>query len=332
MLLSKTVTLHITARNITRYRQLGYNAKFNEELIVNVDDLSDSCGVIVDCLCDYCFEEGIETIVPRIYHKYLRDNVNGIIHKDTCKKCQGKKLKESNLKTIGKETNLKPIGDLKRLDGNYIYNTFINKGLIPLFKPEDYVSNSQELPYICPKHKSIGTQYKRYGNLSFQKYFCRQCYIDNYKKEKNPSWKGGITPLKQYLRGVIADWKNNSMYNSSYNSSYKCVITDNRFDHVHHLYGFDLIILETLQETNIKIKEIMSNYTDEELTLLKNKCIEIHNRYPLGVCLCIEIHKLFHFLYGRGHNTPEQFEEFKARLKLGEFNLFLQENKLNLTF
>ena len=48
-------------------------------------------------------------------------------------------------------------------------------------------------------------------------------------------------------------------------------------------------------------------------------CLELHYQYGLGVSLLESVHKEFHDLYGRGDNTPEQFEEFK-KMKLKEKN------------
>jgi hypothetical protein len=100
------------------------------------------------------------------------------------------------------------------------------------------------------------------------------------------------------------------------NCNYKCIVTHERFNVIHHLYGFDLILEEVFNETGITKKRTISEYTFDELNLIKEKCIEIHNQHPLGVCLSTDIHELFHKMYGRGKNTPEQFTEFLEQLKL----------------
>lgn len=67
------------------------------------------------------------------------------------------------------------VANTKRADGKEVYNEFIKKGLKPLFKPEEYISNSQDLPYICPSHEELGVQYKRYSNLMNQDGGCPKC-------------------------------------------------------------------------------------------------------------------------------------------------------------
>ncbi len=83
-----------------------------------------------------------------------------------------------------------------------------------------------------------------------------------------------------------------------------------KFDSIHHVYSFDNIVKDTLYETKLPLYENISSYTALELKQLIDKCLEIHYRYPLGVCLTEEIHKNFHELNGYGNNTIEQFEEF----------------------
>jgi len=112
------------------------------------------------------------------------------------------------------------------------------------------------------------------------------------------------------------------------NCDYKCVVTGEKFHHVHHLHGFDLIMKETINETKLPIYNEINKYSDEELKELSDKCLELHYKYPLGVCLSEKIHKLFHSIYGAGRNTPEQFEEFKENFNKGKYKDLLNINTL----
>ena len=67
------------------------------------------------------------------------------------------------------------VASIRRINGEDVYNEFINKGLKPLFKPSEYTSNMQDLPYICPRHEGLGIQYKRYSNLMQQDGGCPKC-------------------------------------------------------------------------------------------------------------------------------------------------------------
>lgn len=150
---------------------------------------------------------------------------------------------------------------------------------------------------------------------------CPFCKSENNSKENHHNWKGGITPLSVYLRQVIklSDWQKSSF--AEYNG--QCVITGikNANMHLHHLYGFNRILLETVESLNLDFRESIKLYSDEELKLLEDKCIELHYKYGLGVPLIEEEHERFHSIYGKGDNTPEQFEEFK-RLSEG----FIKDN------
>lgn len=146
---------------------------------------------------------------------------------------------------------------------------------------------------------------------------CELCVRESRRGEGHHNWKGGISSIHEYLRKRLIKWKNDSMKYSNF----KCILTGDNFDVIHHQYGFDLILQQALNETKLELKENISNYSDSELKNLENKCLEIHYRYPLGVCLRADVHNLFHELYGRGSNTPEQFEEFKIRWDNGEFKI-----------
>jgi len=146
------------------------------------------------------------------------------------------------------------------------------------------------------------------------------------RKENNPMWNGGRSSLANYLRQFTNEWK----YKLLIKYNYKCYITGKiGTQKIHHLYGFNMIINDILNELNLEIKECYSDYSEIDLKHMEILCKERHIE-NIGVVLCNEIHNLFHISYGRKNNTPEQFEEFKIRLKYGEFNTYLKENNLIL--
>lgn len=128
----------------------------------------------------------------------------------------------------------------------------------------------------------------------------------DYLKLSRPVEKGVYDYLSEYVRKRNKQWKKDSIKNCGY----KCVITNGRFQAIHHLYGMNLILKETLDELSIAEKQNFSDYTDSELDMIVNKFYEVQSRYPLGLCLCKEIHKDFHDKYGYGNNTPEQFKKY----------------------
>lgn len=185
-------------------------------------------------------------------------------------------------------------------------------------KPNDVISGSHKKVWWLGK---CGHEWEtRVEYRTLNKSNCFKCYIENrfinFNGDTNPNWNGGVTESRKYLRDFMSEWKKDSFKNSNY----KCVLSDSKVNlEIHHLYGFEMIIQEIFIELNIDIRVRIKDYSDEELRLLESKCLEIHYRHPLGVCLTRDIHKLFHNQYGVKNNTHEQFEEFKIRYSIGEF-------------
>jgi hypothetical protein len=230
--------------------------------------------------------------------------------------------KKDNVKTYNdflESLGYKPIkGNNKHRKYNYeiAFEEFKKRGLNLL--PQEYKSCAVKMKFTCPYHPNI-IQEKTLNGLIFggngNGLGCDYCRIEYQLGSSSHLWKGGITSLSTYLRDHIVEWKKKSMINCNY----KCIITGDKFDAIHHLYSYNKIIQEIFEEINLPINLETNKYTDNELELIKLKNIEIHNRYPFGVCLCKEVHTLYHKLYG-DDNTPEQFEEFKTRYYDGEFN------------
>jgi len=196
------------------------------------------------------------------------------------------------------------------------YEEFAKRGLILL--PQEYKNCTVKMKYICPNHPDVIQEKSLnnliFGNNSITKGGCFLCYSDSQIGPKSNSWKGGFSALGVYLREFIDEWKKDSMSNCNY----KCIITGDKFNNIHHLYSFNKILREVMEESGLPVYTKINNYTEDELILLRLTNIKIHNKYPLGVCLRKDIHNLYHHLYGY-NNTPEQFEEFKIRYDNGEF-------------
>lgn len=121
-----------------------------------------------------------------------------------------------------------------------------------------------------------------------------------------PMHKGVYNYLSEYIRKRNKEWK----LQSAKNCNYKCVITGQRFNAIHHLYGMNMILEEALTDLNYDKNVDINSLSENDLDDILNHFYEVQNNYPLGICLTQNIHKEFHDCYGYGNNTPEQFEEF----------------------
>ena len=139
--------------------------------------------------------------------------------------------------------------------------------------------------------------------------------------ENSPNYKGGISPISEYLRGlpIVKQWRRET-YTRENN---KCQLTGKHVhggnSDVHHLYGFNMIVLEAHELHNIQVKPQVKDYTEEELHKLEEYVASWHKDGSNAVLLSEDVHSLFHSLYKYGNNTPEQIEEFRERYMAGEF-------------
>lgn len=209
--------------------------------------------------------------------------------------------------------------DRNSLNGQFVYDYFIKRGLIPLFNPKEYKNTLQQLPFTCPDHKDKGVQYKSYNCLKESKNKCRYCTYDIYRGDLDKK-------LYKYLRCSVNNWRKDSRHVCGN----KCMITGKKLNDIHHLYSFTKIVIEVFQLENLDIYDKIENYSQDELLRLSTQCIKLHYKYGYGIGLCKSIHKLFHHLYGLKNNTPSQFLIFIQRLESHEFDTYLKENNLKL--
>ena len=191
-----------------------------------------------------------------------------------------------------------------------VKDSFEKRGYILI--STEYINTHSKLQYLCHKH---GEHSITHANL-LSGFGCPGCAIENNSGENNKSWKGGITSLNQYLRSQIINWVKESIESANYT----CCITGMRGKslEVHHQYGFNLLVNDTMSYVRLPIKQSVGEYTKEDLEAIRSAFIMKHNMYS-PIVLQKEIHTLFHNIYGRGNNTPQQFQEFSKRYKLNEF-------------
>ena len=177
--------------------------------------------------------------------------------------------------------------------------------------------SNEELRQV-QRNKMIELNKKQWNDEEF-KQMQRDKMTEQWQNEEmkwKMGYKGGITPISIYLRNKNEEWFNKCKQEANYT----CQLTGKyRGVNTHHLYAFSSIVLDAHNTYNIEIKEQVKDYTDKELELLEQYVAEWHKDNSNAIVLCEEAHTLFHNLYGKGSNTPEQFEEFRERYLNGEF-------------
>lgn len=190
-----------------------------------------------------------------------------------------------------------------------------NNYQLPLEKIKDYIeSNNCKLlsdKYINQKSKLLilfecGHPYKISFECFKRGHRC-PCKTKSRKGHLSPNWKGGTGKLRHSFDGIIIQWKKDS----AKSCNYKCVITGDRFNDIHHLYSMKSIIKETLDSLGLTYKSSIGDYSEVEIIKIIDELAITHKKYPLGVCLRKDVHKLFHKIYGNKNFTPKDFYQFK---------------------
>jgi hypothetical protein len=156
-------------------------------------------------------------------------------------------------------------------------------------RDDDFVMVSQKIQVICDKGHRVLL------NLSTAMHSgarCRQCYLEKDRKgPKSHFWDHEKSPEdrenNRQIEG-INDFKK-AVYQRD---GYKCVICGTPGNggnlNAHHLDGYD---------------------NHKELRTDPNN----------GVCVDDRCHHVFHFFFGKGDNTREQFDAFVDMVRLGEY-------------
>lgn len=169
--------------------------------------------------------------------------------------------------------------------------------------------------FICDKLDKFGIpKRKRVGDPSFTKEERKAKW--GKSREEHNLWKGGVTTLNETLRFITSDWRNEQLHSNNYT----CFVTGKLGGdlHVHHIRPFHEIRDQALSDLGIDTVGRIADYDDKTMTILRDRIVELHEG-ERGFPIQMEIHKLFHSLYG--FKTDERdLLEFKNRYLLGEFN------------
>jgi 5-methylcytosine-specific restriction endonuclease McrA len=219
-LINNEFTLVAIGSNLKYYENLGYNipkykddngrfkVKRGTKILVKINDIPKKANTRIEVKCDYC---------GNILYPTIRDYYIGhkFINKDSCNDCKNIKTQEIYKIKYG-TTSIKTRSEIEgfkigrnKIDGDIIYNSFLNKGVTPLFKPEDYKGSHQDLPYICNIHKDKGTLYATYNNIIDLECACKYCNIEKGINEKRYSF--------EYVLEVF-NYKNYTLISTNYNN------------------------------------------------------------------------------------------------------------------
>lgn len=191
------------------------------------------------------------------------------------------------------------------------------------------IGQRDKVDFICNNHIEYGVQRVRWDTFLSDRYkfICKQCRSEHmsekHRGENSPTWKGGRTSLRSYLRCLITNWTKTCLAKSNY----RCELTGSQGDlEVHHIESFDSILEKALMLCNISPKESVSikALSKANLEKISSYVVDYHNHNCIGVVLHKDVHKRFHDIYGRGNNDRAQFEEFcklypDSLLSLDEF-------------
>lgn len=231
----------------------------------------------VKCLCE----------CGSIHHTYLYNVIKGAIKSCGCLRIEKAKRHEN---LIGKRFGrlvVKEKTNFKKLN---------NRSIVWLCVCD------------CGNEKLVNTTMLKSGKTRSCGCLAKEKIPETYFKsgELHHNWEGGITDIGLYVRERMKDWK----MKSAYVCNYKCIISGEKFDVIHHLYPFNKILKECLNDLKINIKNKISEYSQEELDLIVKHSNELHEKYGLGVCITSSLHNEFHRRYGYKDFTPEDFREF----------------------
>ena len=299
MLLTETVILKWNSKIKKHYVDLGYTyTKMGDEFEVNVKDLTHGSNVRVKVKCDYCGK-----ISDVSWHSYINLKNKELIKNDCCNnpKCTGLKASDAiefkygvrNIRSIDgvdkkiKQTNIEKYGCENPFGNKKIQQKIIETNIEKYGVP--FTMQCNEV-----KEKSIKTCISKYGVCNYSK---TKEFRESMRGANSPVWKEN--PVRERTERKLPEYRDWRAFVFKRDNYTCCCCGSKNYKgkgtavvlNAHHIYNFA---------------------THKELALDADN----------GITLCEKCHMLFHSLYGKKNNTPEQLNNFLKYYK----NRYIDEN------
>lgn len=281
MLTQETIFIKWNNKTKKYYVNLGYPyTKMGDEFEIKISELPPSSDIKIPVLCDYCLEEGRETICWKQNKEYNKTRKRNFV-KDCCEEHKHQKRIESNINNYGvRSTAVIPEVKEKFLNSMIENHGVEYSGQSPelLQKTRDTI---QEIYGV--DHYSKTDEFKeKFKNTCQEKYGVdHYMYLEEFQsKVKETMYKNGTAPRSNqqvYLNNILNGELN---YPVSY-CSLDIAFLNNKIYIEYNGSGHDLNVkYGSLTEKEFQIKEIKRDYYLKNLGWSKITIISLKDFLP----------------------------------------------------
>lgn len=309
-ILTKEVEVRPSGKMIQYYRDLGYDVKCRQPLMVKVEDLPKRSDIRIEVMCDMC-KENIMTIKYSDYNKSIENTGNRV-----CEKCIRNKADKTNQKKYGtpypiqnesfKEKRRQTCLERYGVD-NYTQTEECREKMKQTCMEKygvEYATQSKKI-----KNKTKQTNLKRYGVDCYAK--TEEC--QQKMKQTNLNRYGVEYPFQSDI--VKEKWKQTNLerYGVEHNMQLKEVL-EKRKNTYFERYGFD----SAMKHPDVKAKVVKTMHENGTQKTSKQQ-LYLHGlyggelNYPIkyyDVDICFPEEKICIEYDGGGHNLSVVFGDF----------------------
>lgn len=224
MIIDKEIEIVLNSQNIKHYRDLGWDCKPNDKIIIPIEHLSKGSNYKINVRCDICTNEKL-----LIYNKYLKNVNNGgyytcsnkcavVKYKNNClnKYGVGNVFQNEDIKIKSKNTKLDKYGDVNYNNCEKNKKTCLEKYGFEHYAMSDEFFN--RMGYVLNDNLDDWNLYKRLSRRLFKKmkkeifkeWNGYDYYDGEYIKDNlNLKWYDRLYPTIDHKISVYYGFKNN---------------------------------------------------------------------------------------------------------------------------